>query len=245
MGKKELSEVELKSRIDLFEQDLESLYELIVTNSAVQVRHVRQASVIVRRWLCDNELSQITRGLGVKATLPILDDDHIFQKIQSDADVCYYLSSVVKFNGKAISCIYYSESDLPPSWSLELTEVDFKELPLGKILSKRVLYFDNETFKLGDVLRFACNKLGGAHYDSSRNDQQLKIENASNYLTIGGQIEELRSNPPSEIHLVLEPDSDEWLNGVYVVVISAAAMLLNISFNGQPLIALRSNNDNR
>lgn len=232
----ELSENELKMRTEIFQQDLKNLFELTITNGPIQIRHVRQASVIVRRWLCDNELSQITRALNITAKVPALADRNIFLSVQEDKDVRYYLSSGISFDGQAVNGIYHSESDKIPSWFPDFLDVDFEDVSLGKILAKPVLYFDGETFNMGEVLRFACNKLGGAHFDSSRNDRQQKIEDASNYLTIGGPENKLGTTAPSEIHMPLELDSDEWLNGVFVVVIAASAMLLNILFNEEAFL---------
>lgn len=88
---------------------------------------------------------------------------------------------------------------------------------------------------MAEVLRFACNKLGGAHLDDRRDDRQALLENASQYVTFGGPQEKLRGGRPGTIHLPLEPQGTEVISGVMVVVIAAAAMLVNIRFDGVPV----------
>jgi len=97
-----ISDAEFLNLMNLFEEDVRSLIELTFPNGPVQYRHVRQASVIVRRWLCDNELRRITDQIQVPVTFPMLNDTSIFEKVRADPDVDYYLSAGVKFDGKPV-----------------------------------------------------------------------------------------------------------------------------------------------
>lgn len=217
-----------------FQEDIDSLRELTFTNGPVQTRHIRQASVILRRWICDNELSQITRDTGLIPTFPVLDDEHIFAAVREDSHVKYYLSAGVKFAGSPIVGVYHSESDAPADWVSEMARAGSSELKLGKAQKKSVLYYEGVIYRFDEVIRFVANKMGGAHTSGLRNDRDSALEDASDYMTFGGPEEHLTTRPPSVIHLPLEPNSKNWMSGLHVVIIAAATMVLNVRFNGEP-----------
>jgi len=222
--------------LDIFEQDLMSLAELTVTNGPVQLRHVRQASVILRRWLCDNQLSVLAQKISVSATLPVFDDEYIFQLIDTSQDINYYLSAGVKFDGKPVHFLYHSNSDEIAPWLNENFKLEIKELNPSKALNKKVLYYDKIAFNMREVILFVCNKLGGAHYSDGRRERHRTLEKASDYLTFGGELHKMKAPPSSEVHMSIEPDAKEYMSGVFVVVISASAMLLNVRFDGDPVV---------
>ncbi len=176
---------ELEKLKQLFEDDLQSLIELTFVHGPVRFRHVRQASVIVRRWLCDNELNKLAKLLGQKVTFPVQDDAYLFEAAKRDPDIEYYLSAGVKFNGYPVMQLYASRAPDQPTWFSNLDQIKTAHVRLGKAMDRPSLYFEGEIFNLGEVLRFACNKLGGAHYDSSRTAREEKLERASRHLTFG------------------------------------------------------------
>ena len=225
--------------LNLFEDDVKSLVELTFPNGPVQNRHVRQASVIVRRWLCDNELRRITDQVSVPVTFPMLNDKSIFDRIEKDADIDYYLSAGVKFDGKPIWSLYHSSNDAPPKWVHELSSQQIELMKLGKMMKRPVLHFRGENFSLEKTLRFACNKLGGAHFDPSRNEEEKKLDLAARYLTFGPSEDSLEAGETGEIHLPLEPNGSEVLSGIAVIVIVAASMIVNIHFDGKPHFELK------
>ncbi|WP_167766940.1 hypothetical protein [Jannaschia formosa] len=240
MPKPELmSDAEFSELLNLFEDDLKSLVELTFPNAPVQNRHVRQASVIVRRWLCDNELRRLTDQLCVPFTFPVRDDTSIFERITNDPNINYYLSAGVRFHGKPIWSLYHSISDEPPQWVSELANLNVEMMKLGSLMKRPVLHFEGKNFSMEQTLRFACNKLGGAHYDTSRNKREKELDAAMRYLTFGPPEDSLEPGRTGVIHLPLEPTGSEALSGISVVVIVAAAMMVNIHLDGQPLVELK------
>lgn len=225
--------------LNLFEDDVKSLVELTFPNGPVQNRHVRQASVIVRRWLCDNELRRITDQLRVPVTFPMRNDLRIFERIEDDSDIDYYLSAGVKFDGKPIWALYHSSANEPPKWARELGSQRIELMKLSKIMKRPVLHFRGENFSMEKTLRFACNKLGGAHFDLSRDENEKKLDSAARYLTFGPSEDNLKAGQAGEIHLPLEPTGSDVLTGIAVVVIVAASMIVNIHVDGEPLIELK------
>ena len=224
----------------LFEEDLQSLVELTFTSEPVQERHIRQASVIVRRWLCDNELRNLTRLLGVTATFPVQDDAHLFEAAKNDPNIDYYLSAGVKFDGRPIMQLYSSLIDTPPTWAGQMATVGVTTVRLGKAMNRPSLLFEGSIFPLAEVVRFVCNKHGGAHLDASRSPREEVLERASRHLTFGPPAETLPQGRIGAIHLPLERQGAEVLSGTSVAVIVAATMLINIRFDAQPLLELRS-----
>lgn len=219
----------------LFEEDLQSLVELTFTNGPVQERHIRQASVIVRRWLCDNELSNLTRLLGVTATFPVQDDAHLFDAARNDPNIDYYLSAGVKFDGRPIMQVYASRIDTPPTWAGQMAAVEVTTVPLGKAMKRPLLLFEGIIFPLGEVVRFVCNKHGGAHLNTFRTPREEVLERASRHLTFGPRAETLPLGRVGATHLPLETSGAEVLSSTSVAVMVAATMLINIHLDGQPL----------
>ena len=235
---KECSDSKLRELQNLYEEDIQSLLELVYPNEPVKERNVRQASVIVRRWLCDNGLAQLSGLLGATATLPALADTKIFDYAANDPNIDYYLSAGVKFDGKPVMAFYHSRADHLPFWIDELRAVTFEEVRLGKVKSRSALYFEGQRFSLDEVLRFACNKLGGAHFEASRNARELNLERASRYLSFGPPEDTLPKERRGVIHLPLERRGAEVLSGTSLSVIVAATMLVNVRLNGVPLFEL-------
>jgi hypothetical protein len=234
-----ISEAEFLKLMNLFEEDVRSLIELTYPNGPVQNRHVRQASVIVRRWLCDNELRRITDKIQLPVTFPMLNDTSIFEKVRGDPDVDYYLSAGVKFDGKPIWTLYHSNSDEPPNWIHDLGSRRIELVKLSTIMNRPVLHFKGVDFSMSRTLRFACNKLGGAHFDPSRDEQEKILDSASRYVTFGPPEHSIETGESGEIHLPLEPTGTEVLSGIAVVIIVAASMMVNIHIDGAPLFELK------
>lgn len=234
-----ISDAEFLKLINLFEEDVRSLVELTFPNGPVQYRHVRQASVIVRRWLCDNELRRITDEIQVPVTFPMLNDTSIFERIKDDPDIDYYLSAGVKFDGIPVRTLYHSNADEPPKWVHELNSQRRELVKLSKMMKRPVLHFKGNNFSMAKTLRFACNKLGGAHFDPSRDEEEKILDSAARYLTFGPPENSLETGEVGEIHLPLEPTGSEALSGIAVVIIVAASMMVNIHVDGAPLFELK------
>ncbi len=235
-----MQDAEFLELLQFFEDDVRSLIELTFPSGPVQNRHVRQASVIVRRWLCDNELRRITDQVRVPVTFPVLNDIRIFEGIEGDPDINYYLSAGIKFDGKPVWALYHSYAAEPPRWALELASRQIDLVKLSKMMRRPVLHFEGENFSMERTLRFACNKLGGAHFDPSRDKQEKKLDTAARHVTFGPPEDSLNLGESGVIHLPLEPTGSEVLSGITVVVMVAATAMVNIHFDGKPLFELKS-----
>lgn len=224
----------------LFYEDIQNLVDLTFTNGPVEQRNVRQASVIVRRWLCDGDLAKLGSYCSANITVPVLDDDEIIAAASADSDIEYYLSAGVKFNGIPFWSLYSSKSGEVATWASKMLEPCIRQERLGKLMKRKALFYDGTLFDFDEVLRFACNKLGGAHYSTSRNPRQSKLDEAAKFLTVGAPKAAL---PPDKkvgtVHLGLEGDGSEVLSGIAITVIVAATMLVNVKFDGQPLVMIK------
>lgn len=239
VAKPTMTNLELAQReqlTDLFEEDLHSLVELTFPKGPVHERHLRQASVIVRRWLCDRDVTRLIDPKKVEITFPVLADDECIANASSDPEVDYYMSAGARFDGVPLWALYSSRSSDPPSWIRDWTPNVVRYDKLSRAMSKPMLYFDGCTFKMDEVLRFACNKLGGAHFDTNRDDRQRKLDAAAAFLTIGPPEEMVAHRKIGAVHIPLEPAGAEVLSGISVIVIVAAAMLVNIRFDGNQFV---------
>jgi len=107
------------------------------------------------------------------------------------------------------------------------------------MMKRPVLHFKGDDFSMERTLRFACNKLGGAHFDPDRDEQEKILDSAARYVTFGPPEHSIETGEAGEIHLPLEPTGTEVLSGIAVVIIVAASMLVNIHIDGQPLFELK------
>lgn len=218
-----------------YEEDIQSLLELVYPNGPVKERSIRLASVIVRRWLCDNELRRLTNQIEAPVTFPILDDKHILESVINDPNADYYLSAGLKFKGTPMMALYHSNANEKPEWVRYLSKPSFKFVKLSQAMKRPVLYFRGDTFNLDQVLRFACNKHGGAHFDAKRKNHEQKLDEAADYVTFGPPEGTLPSGRTGVIHLPLEAEGSEVLSGVSATVIVAANMMVNIQIDGSPI----------
>lgn len=219
-----------------YDEDMQSLLELVYPNGPVKERNIRLASVIVRRWLCDNELRRLTDHIAEPITFPVLDDEHLLENAIADPNVDYYLSAGLRFGGGPVFALYHSSADAVPFWYQHHQKPSYKLVKLSQAMKRPILYFDGDTFNLSQVLRFACNKLGGAHFDTKRKNLEQKLDDAAQYLTFGPREETLSDRRIGDIHLPVEEDGSEVLSGISVTVIVAATMLVNIHIDGNPIL---------
>jgi hypothetical protein len=95
--------------------------------------------------------------------------------------------------------------------------------------------------------RNTANKLGGVHIDFRRqgdqkyaklNEKYAKLDEAASYMRFGGPLAPGQPQP-SELYFVLEPKGVEVLSGAHIEIIAAAASLLQVHFDGRPVMDVR------
>jgi len=109
---------------------------------------------------------------------------------------------------------------------------------IGEFLKQRRLFFDGQFFTTEDIIKFSANKLGGAHLDFNRTVFE-KLDRASKFMKYGGPAPSRAWAPDCERYVILEPQSFEVLSAVHIEVIAAAASLVQLHFDGAPLLSLK------
>jgi len=106
---------------------------------------------------------------------------------------------------------------------------DFKRQPR--------IHFQGFSFSCEEIIKYTANKLGGVHIDFRRDgDERLaKLDQAAAYMKFGGPLSDDEPQP-SELYFVLEPKGSQVLSGVHIEIIAAAASLIQVQFDGQPVV---------
>jgi hypothetical protein len=218
----------------LFENDARSLLGLVFTQRPVAEGDVRLAAVVLRKWLVEGLLGQLSRALGAIPALPAFDNAICLDRLASEPSINYFLTGGVQFAGKPILGIY--NSSLPPQEkplipSDRMTERLFR---LGEFMGQRRIFFEGAYFAAEDIIKFTANKLGGAHYDLNRSGAFAHLDRASRFMMFGGPLPQ-GVESPSELYLV-EPNGSEVLSGLHIEVIAAAASLVHLHLDGRPVV---------
>lgn len=76
-----------------FEEDTSTLFQFFVRKDPLPPSHVRiVASAILRRWLIDNQLSQLAQEIQASLTLPVLNTKPIADAISAGAEVTFFMT---------------------------------------------------------------------------------------------------------------------------------------------------------
>lgn len=228
---------EVNVGIELLEGDLHTLFKLIVTHRRpVTESDIRAASGILRRWLLEGTIGKLANKLDVRATFPLNDNSAVFEAIPHAADIRYYLTAGVSLNGHPYMHVYDSKLPADAPRSLPIGNMPIKMVSVSKLLTQPRLFFADDSFTCEEIIRFTANRLGGVHLDFRRKDRETMLETAGQYMTFGGPLNRVEIGTPGKLHLDVEPQSREALSALHLVVVSAASSLLQVHFDGQPLL---------
>ena len=219
----------------LLEADLSTLYRLVNTfGPPVAEGDVRAASAILRRWLCEGLFGRLCNTLNVTPTFPVLDNSDALALVLEHGRVEYFLTAGVKFAGHPVMLVYSSPD--PPDRPLPLIQPNEALVRTKEFLSQRRIFFEGQFVTTEDVIRFMANKLGGVHLDAQMTPFQQLMLRASEFMTFGGPAE--RVNARGLIHMALETEGKEVLNGFHLEVVAAAASFIQVYLDGTQLVEL-------
>lgn len=219
--------------------DLDSLFKLVVTcRKPVREGDVRLASVVLRKWLIEGLLGNLTRRAGVKPTFYADDNSIVCEELVDHSSINYFLTGGICFDGQPVSCIYHANIPSSGAPLLSVDTVKQREFGFAAFLKQKRVYFEGEFFSCEDIIKYIANKVGGAHLDFDRPGLFQKMEKAAAFMKYGGPGVPVGSDPPSEIYLVLEPRSHEIVTGFHIEIIAAAASFIQVHFDGKPFLNL-------
>ena len=217
--------------------DLETLHRLVFThNTPVRDSDIRASVNILRRWLCDRQLSSLCNKLGVKPSFHVEDNAAQVAAVDADDSITYFLTGGVKFDGRPIWRIYDSTNSPGPAPLVPMTPPQYEWVKFSRFVDQKRIYFEGDWITYEEIITFTANKLGGVHLDFRRNDRQRMLERASSYMTYGGHPDRIVTGTLGEVHLALEPNGTEVLSGFHFEVIAAATTLMQVRLDDQPLL---------
>lgn len=221
----------------LLESDLETLFKLVNTfGTPVREGDVRAASGILRRWLVEDALGKLCRHMSAKPMFPVLDNSNALTLVKNDSRVNYFLTGGVMMTGKPVMFIYNSSA--PPEEALQLQAANHIMMKMSHFLDQPRIYFNGRFISCREIITFTANKLGGVHLDFRRDEDQMLIESAADFMTFGGPLDKLGRRPPGELYLNIEPDSTEIMSGFHLEIIAASAAFIQVHLNGEPLVII-------
>ena len=246
MAKTNYPEEQVEEWRRLLQNDLQTLFRLVVRqDEPLDEGSVRACTPILRRWLIEGLLHKLCRGLEAKAKLPALNNEQVLSSLMAAPEVSYFLTGGVKFNGSTVAGVYVSDKPYSGRPPIPINTMHFEMMRVKDFIQQKRLYYRGEFFSCGEIIKFVANKLGGVHHDDTRDPRQVLMAQAAEAVTFGGPTEYPMSRKFGQTHLVVEPKAIEPLNGLHVEVIAAAASLLCVEFNGQPLLQFEVKRDLR
>jgi hypothetical protein len=218
------------------ENDLSTLFKLTFTyRKPIMEGDVRLASVVLRKWLTDGLLGRLCNAARVEATVPAMDNSAPLAALPGEPSINYFLTGGVKFNGLPISGIYNSALAAQGKLLIPVDTMPVREFKIGEFLAQKRLFFEGTLYSCSEIIKFTANKLGGAHFDTKRDSRLEKLDRASQYMKYGGPYPSPIWDPGCEVYVVLEPNSKEVLSGLHIEILAAAASLINLKLDGEPI----------
>jgi hypothetical protein len=235
------SQSELDEIQRMLEADIGSLFKLVFTfRKPGSESDARLASVILRKWLLDGLLSQLCGAAQIVPTFYIVDNSVILDEIKKQPSIDYFLTGGIKFNGKSIFGPHHSTLPFQGKSLLPIDKMPDKEVNLKEFLSQKRLFFRGHYFTCENIIRYAANKLGGAHLDFDRPGYFSKLEEAAAFMKFGGPHPAQIAISDCTIYQVLEPQGSEVLTAIHIEIIAAATSFIQLRLNGQPLVRLQT-----
>lgn len=225
------------------EEDLATLFELLVTSGPLPPRHVRAvASPIVRKWLIEGALNELAHKMDVRFELPAHDTVDVFSALPQAPEVNFYLAGGINLGGIPVRSMYASSARFNGKPPIPV-ETKITMYTPNKYLKSKRIFFEGNSFSAKEIITFVANKHGGVHFDSSRdNPWQEHLERAACYMTFGNPNHAkepgiVDQGEPGDPCLVLIPNEtgNVW-SCLEIEMLSAAQTLVNVHCNGMQLL---------
>ena len=234
------------ARLTQFEEDLLTLSELLIRSDPLPPRHVRAVgSAIVRKWLIDGNLNQLSQELSVKFEIPAHDTSKVFEEISNNHEVNFFLAGGIYLGGIPVRSIYNSGKPYAGTPPISVNTPIAFYTP-GKFLKSKRIFYSGHTFNAEQIITFVANKHGGVHLDSSREKPwHSTLEEAAKYMAFGNPNNEdhARVIEPSESGdpciIVIPPEKGNLWSCLEIELLSAAQALLSVHCNGEPIVTTK------
>jgi hypothetical protein len=140
---------------------------------------LRISSPILYRLLVDHKLSDAASSLNIK-DIQILSPLVTKSPPIDMSGLVYWQAGGAKYRGMMIQSVSYRNRELSPDDIMREYELmkdiigkDYSE-KLGVFIEQTVFIIKGMRISRGEVIKYVNNKLGGRHYDTSRNESALE-----------------------------------------------------------------------
>lgn len=148
-------------------------------NQDIDDQSLRRSSTVLRNLLIEDQLikvaSYLKEEISIMAPLVSKYEDQL-----NDPSIIYYQCGGAKFNGTEIFFIKISTRDMTPE-SIKADNEKQKDMDgrsyaikLSKFMKQASFMIDKVRINREEVIKYIVNKKGGAHYDSSRKNNDLE-----------------------------------------------------------------------
>lgn len=226
-------------------EDLEGLTKFLISKDPISPSHVRIiATSIVRKWLVDGLINQLSALNGKTFTFAIHDTSEVKVRIKNNSNITFYMAGGIFLGGKIIKGIYTSDSPERKDGKAELPmNLPYKLFKPSELLRSKRIFYKGHWFDFENIIRFVANKSGGIHFDHRREtDWHNNIEEASNYLILGNPDNSKETRiiePYSDKHkilIVLPKERNYIWTCLDVELLAIAQAFGNIHIDGEPIL---------
>jgi hypothetical protein len=236
----------MENLVRQFQEDATTLVETLVTTGPLRPSKVRAvASSVVRKWLIDGHINQLSRVVGETLTLPVVGTDKAVVEIAADPQIRFFMAGGVALDGEPLRGMYLSDAPFMGQVPISREGLATVMLKPSQYLKSPRIYFDGQWFTAEQVIRFVANKHGGVHLDSSRDQEwQNILERASRFFLIGNpdHLEERqiieKSSPEHEVLVVLPRERGVVWTCLEIELLSAAQALVSVHAGNETLLDL-------
>lgn len=229
------------------EEDLATLQEILVRSGPLPPRHVRSVgSSIVRKWLLEGTLNNLSHEIGVKFELPAYDTSSVFSELPNVPEIKIYIAGGIYLGGIPVRSMYVSSGPFIGVIPIPV-ETEIVMYSPGEFLGSKRIYFEGHSFSAEQIISFVANKHGGVHFDQSRNKPwQEHLERAASYMTFGNPDNEKKPRvidlvePEGACIVVIPNEAGNIWSCLEIEMLSAAQALLNLQVDGNRLLVTRT-----
>ncbi|WP_371228617.1 hypothetical protein [Roseovarius sp. 2305UL8-3] len=223
--------------VDQLKEDIRALIDNLTDPNRLEISRIRNVSTsICRRWLIDKGLVNLAHSLGVKPSLPALDNASHVTDIEKWKYVEFYTLGGVSLEGQPINSIFKMRTGFPGRANFSIPKK--KDFPPARFLRRKCAFGQGVWFTAEHILRHMANKAGGVHFDTAREkviDERID-EVRQNYL-INSSADVLKMSGPKYIEI--EGKFEEQFDFCFLEMMSIAQSLCNVRFDQKRVVHMR------
>jgi hypothetical protein len=175
-------------RYNLLVTDMLLITDLVSKDKFPSNSEIAQCSVILRKWICENNLAVLAKEIGVNVSFDV-DDTNIFRDL-INCDYEYFIFSGLNYDDIQLRMAYsYDKPDGPDEdVYIALENMKTTNLRISQFKNQKNISFKGTWFSFEETIKFICNKKGGAHFGENQNSKDKILDETWNYVKFGDPI---------------------------------------------------------